>query len=165
MIRINREKLGLMELKPTMAHKWVDGNVVDVPIESIKEGDKLLVYPGERIPIDGVLDSIDRRVSKETRDLEDLMGIEKKVEASENKFHQILMDIAIIIFLLKRFASVDESVITGESNPIIKTEGSLLFAGTTNIRVRIYINASYNILFIIGRIPATGNFNESNKFP
>lgn len=45
----------LLELQPTMAHVLRDGNEIEVPVESVKVEDTLLVRPGERIPVDGVV--------------------------------------------------------------------------------------------------------------
>jgi Cu+-exporting ATPase len=43
----------LLELQPTMARIIKDGKEVDLPIDEVKEGDIILVKPGEKIPIDG----------------------------------------------------------------------------------------------------------------
>jgi Cu2+-exporting ATPase len=44
----------LAKLMPSDAHRLKsDGSTEDVPIEELKEGDKVLVKPGEKIPVDG----------------------------------------------------------------------------------------------------------------
>ena len=44
----------LAKLMPSEAHKLLpDGSTVDVSLEDIKVGDKVLVKPGEKIPVDG----------------------------------------------------------------------------------------------------------------
>jgi len=43
----------LLELQPTMARIIKDGKEIDLPIDEVKEGDIILVKPGEKIPIDG----------------------------------------------------------------------------------------------------------------
>jgi Cu+-exporting ATPase len=43
----------LLELQPTMARVIKDGKEIDLPIDEVKEGDIILVKPGEKIPIDG----------------------------------------------------------------------------------------------------------------
>jgi Cu2+-exporting ATPase len=44
----------LARLMPSNAHKVMpDGSTEDVPVEEIKEGDKVLIKPGEKIPVDG----------------------------------------------------------------------------------------------------------------
>ena len=80
-----RERTGsairaLLDLAPKRARLVRDGQEIDVPLEAIKEGDRLRVRPGEKIPVDGqVLDgltSIDESmitgesmpVEKQTRD-------------------------------------------------------------------------------------------------
>lgn len=43
----------LMGLSAKMAHKKVDGDFVDVPLDQVQKGDILLVKSGEKIPTDG----------------------------------------------------------------------------------------------------------------
>ncbi len=46
----------MVKLLPSEAHLLKeDGSIVDVPIEKLKPGDKVLVRPGEKIPVDGVV--------------------------------------------------------------------------------------------------------------
>lgn len=45
----------LMDLSPKNATLIRDGREVAVPVESVKVGDVILVKPGEKIPVDGVL--------------------------------------------------------------------------------------------------------------
>lgn len=46
----------LLELGAKFAHfQQNDGSIKDVPIESLKKGDVVLVKPGEKIPIDGII--------------------------------------------------------------------------------------------------------------
>jgi Cu+-exporting ATPase len=44
---------GLMELAPDIAVRLEDGQRREVPVADIREGDVLLVRPGERVPVDG----------------------------------------------------------------------------------------------------------------
>lgn len=46
---------GLMELAPARALRLADGRTEDVPVEELQVGDVILVRPGERIPMDGVV--------------------------------------------------------------------------------------------------------------
>jgi Cu+-exporting ATPase len=46
---------GLLRLQPTTALRVVDGNAEEVDIELIGTGDQILVRPGDRIPLDGVV--------------------------------------------------------------------------------------------------------------
>jgi Cu+-exporting ATPase len=43
----------LVQLQPKTATVFRNGKEVDLPVESIQEGDTILVRPGERIPTDG----------------------------------------------------------------------------------------------------------------
>ena len=45
----------LLELQPTMARVIKDGKEIDLPIDEVHTGDIILVKPGEKIPIDGVV--------------------------------------------------------------------------------------------------------------
>ena len=45
----------LLELKPTMARVLLNGKEIDLPIEDVQEGTIILVKPGEKIPIDGIV--------------------------------------------------------------------------------------------------------------
>lgn len=45
----------LLDLQPRMAHVIRDGSESEVPVESVKVGDILVIRPGERIPVDGVV--------------------------------------------------------------------------------------------------------------
>jgi Cu+-exporting ATPase len=45
----------LLELQPTMARVVKDGKEVDLPIDEVQIGDTIIVKPGEKIPIDGVV--------------------------------------------------------------------------------------------------------------
>lgn len=45
----------LLELQPTMARVVKDGKEVDLPIDKVQTGDTIIVKPGEKIPIDGVV--------------------------------------------------------------------------------------------------------------
>lgn len=46
----------LIGLQPKTARVLHNGSEQDVPIEAVKKGDRILVRPGERIPVDGVLE-------------------------------------------------------------------------------------------------------------
>src|SRR5208337_3648711 len=45
----------LLDLQPRMAHVIRDGSETEIPVESVKVGDILVIRPGERIPVDGVV--------------------------------------------------------------------------------------------------------------
>ena len=45
----------LLDLQPRVATLLVDGGEKVVPIRSVKPGDRVLIRPGERIPVDGVV--------------------------------------------------------------------------------------------------------------
>ena len=45
----------LRQLRPEVAHRWVDGREEDVAVSALRVGDVLRVKPGERLPSDGVI--------------------------------------------------------------------------------------------------------------
>ncbi len=78
----------LMDLQPRTAKVLRDGREEEVPVELVQEGDIVVVRPGERIPVDGVI--------------------------------------------AEGFASIDESMITGESIPVDKAAGDPVIGATIN---------------------------------
>lgn len=78
----------LARLIPATAHVIRDGRIVDLPTEKVRKGDRLLVKPGEKVPIDGVV--------------------------------------------IKGAGAVNESMITGESFPVMKKNGDTVIGGTIN---------------------------------
>ncbi|MCI0820865.1 MAG: heavy metal translocating P-type ATPase [Chloroflexi bacterium] len=88
----------LMGLQPRTARVIRDGEEADVPITDVVPDDLVVVRPGERIPVDGV------------------------VTAGSS--------------------SVDESMLTGESLPIDKGEGSGVSGGTINLTGSVTFRAT-----------------------
>ena len=78
----------LIRLQPKSARVLKDGQHVDTPIDDIGVGDLILVRPGEKLPVDGVVEE----------------GV----------------------------STVDESMLTGESAPIEKSQGSEVYGATLN---------------------------------
>ncbi len=79
----------LVQLLPSEAHLLTDsGDTEEVPVAELSEGDKVLVKPGEKIPVDG------------------------EIAAGHS--------------------SVDESMVTGESIPVEKSEGEEVIGGSVN---------------------------------
>ena len=78
----------LVKIMPSVAHLIKDGQTVDVKVETLKPGDRVLVKPGEKIPVDGAV------IEGET--------------------------------------SVNESMLTGESQPVTKKTGDNVIGGSIN---------------------------------
>lgn len=53
--RARKELSSLVERAPRAVHRYEDGQLADPPIEEVRPGDRLLVKPGEIVPVDGVL--------------------------------------------------------------------------------------------------------------
>jgi cation transport ATPase len=47
----------LLDLEPDLAHVVRDGRDIDVPLEEVRVGDLVRIRPGERMSVDGVVDS------------------------------------------------------------------------------------------------------------
>lgn len=54
----------LLKLAPATAHKLVNGEVKTVAVDSVMSGDILRVKPGEKIPVDGTIDSSSAHVDE-----------------------------------------------------------------------------------------------------
>ena len=78
----------LMRLKPRTARVIRDGDEIDIAVEEVVKGDRILVRPGEKIPTDGQV--------------------------------------------VSGTSTVDESMLTGESMPVIKETGHQVYAATMN---------------------------------
>lgn len=79
----------LVKLMPEKAHVIHEGGeTMDMPVSSLKKGDRILVRPGEKIPIDGIV--------------------------------------------FEGGSSVDESMITGEANPVDKAPDDEIVGGSIN---------------------------------
>ncbi|HEY0003582.1 MAG TPA: heavy metal translocating P-type ATPase [Pyrinomonadaceae bacterium] len=78
----------LIGLQPRTARVIREGSETDIPVEEVVKGDVLIVRPGEKIPVDGVV--------------------------------------------LEGTSTVDESMLTGESLPVLKTSGAEVFGATIN---------------------------------
>ncbi len=78
----------LMGLQPKTARIIRSGGEQDIPVQEVLAGDIVIVRPGERIPVDGIV--------------------------------------------VKGRSTVDESIITGESLPVSKTEGDEVIGSTIN---------------------------------
>ena len=78
----------LMQLAPETAYRITDDGEEEVALGDVKQGDRLRVRPGEKIPVDGTV--------------------------------------------LDGSSSVDESMLTGEPIPVLKSEGDEITGGTLN---------------------------------
>ncbi len=89
---------GLMELRPDTALLVDENGQWEVPATMIKVGDTVLVKPGERVPLDGVVSS--------------------------------------------GSGSVNEAMLTGESLPVTKSEGSQVIGGSVSVDGALYVRVS-----------------------
>jgi len=78
----------LVKLMPTNAHLIENNDTRDVKIDELESGSKVLVRPGEKIPVDGVI--------------------------------------------YEGESSINESMVTGESKPVTKSENDKVIGGTVN---------------------------------
>lgn len=96
--RASKEIKALLKLQAKEARVITDEGEVMMPIEAVKERFIVLVKPGERIPVDGVI-----------------------VEGQ---------------------SSIDESVVTGESIPVLKRENDEVIGGSLNVSSPIKIKVT-----------------------
>jgi P-type Cu2+ transporter len=79
----------LAKLMPSSAHKIMpDRSTIDVPLSELSVGDRVIIKPGEKIPVDGEI--------------------------------------------IRGSTSIDESMLTGESEPIFKEVGGEVIGGSIN---------------------------------
>jgi Cu2+-exporting ATPase len=79
----------LVKLMPSSAHKIMsDNNIMDVPLDELTVGDKVVIKPGEKVPVDGEI--------------------------------------------IRGNTSIDESMLTGESEPLFKESGAEVIGGSIN---------------------------------
>lgn len=65
--RATRAIEALMALRPTIAHKVSpDGSVGDVPVAELAPGDRVVVRPGERVPVDGAVERGETHIDEAT---------------------------------------------------------------------------------------------------
>jgi Cu2+-exporting ATPase len=88
----------LVKLIPPTANLLKNGEATEVPTARLKVGDVVLVKPGEKVPIDGVV--------------------------------------------IKGETSVNEAMVTGESKPVEKREGSQVIGGTLNAEGAIQVQVA-----------------------
>src|SRR5581483_4127115 len=70
----------LMDLQPPQARVLADGVESEIPVEQVRAGDTVVVRPGERIPVDGVVSSGESAVDEAMLTGES-MPVEKSVGA------------------------------------------------------------------------------------
>ena len=68
----------LMQLRPVYAHLIREQEEIDVPLEQVHVGDQLLVRPGEKIPVDGIV-----LVGRSSLDESMMTGESRQVEKQE----------------------------------------------------------------------------------
>jgi Cu+-exporting ATPase len=54
--RLSDAVRALVALQPKAAQRWNEGQLEEVPVEALGVGDRVLVRPGERIPVDGTVE-------------------------------------------------------------------------------------------------------------
>lgn len=73
----------LVKLMPSEAHKLEDGNVHDVKVSDLKNEDRVLVKPGEKIPVDGTI--MDGRSA-----IDESMLTGESVPVEKEKGHEVI---------------------------------------------------------------------------
>ena len=89
---------GLMSMQAETARVLRDGDEIEVPVDEVEVGDVMVVRPGEKIPVDGVV--------------------------------------------VKGRSNVDESMVTGESDPVTKESGDEVIGATVNQAGRLKVEAT-----------------------
>ena len=95
----------LMNLRPDVAHVIREGKTLVVPVEEVAVGETLLVQPGERIPIDGIV--------------------------TEGQ------------------STLDTSALTGESMPMVVSQGEKVISGAVNLQGVLRIKATPSFILLM----------------
>ena len=112
----------LLDLQPRGATVLKDGEETLLPIRAIKTDDIVLVKPGERIAVDGLV--------------------------------------------IAGRSSVDESMLTGESTPVVKQKGEAVCAGTTSINGALQVRVEATLKkTALGRIIHLVEDAQASKAP
>ncbi len=102
----------LMDLRPEIARVERSGVVIEVPVASVQSGELVVIRPGERVPVDGVI--------------------------------------------AQGMSQLNESMITGESMPVVKEGGDAVIGGAINgdgmLRVQVTAVGSESTLARIIRL-------------
>ncbi|MBD1384624.1 heavy metal translocating P-type ATPase [Mucilaginibacter rigui] len=118
----SRELELLVQLMPSTAHLIQENGTADVKTETLKEGDLILVKPGEKIAADGL------------------------VEEGESY--------------------LNESMLTGESKPVLKIKGQKVIAGSVNgngsLKVRVTHSSKDSYLFKVVDLVRSAQDAKSN---
>jgi Cu+-exporting ATPase len=110
------------KMQPETVHLLRDGEEVQVPLAEVHSGDLLVVRPGERIPVDGVV----------------TVGT----------------------------SSIDESLITGESVPVVRSKGDRLIGGSVNFDGALtYRATSVGADSVLGQMLRLMEQAQSSKAP
>ncbi len=95
--RAKREMTALLDNAPTKAHILKGGKEIDVPAKDVRQGDKIIIRPGEVVPVDAEI--------------------------------------------LEGTSTFDESSLTGESVPEVRTVGAEVLSGAVNVEGRVVAKA------------------------
>ncbi len=106
----------LLDLEPDLAHVVRDGRDVDVPLEEVRVGDVVRVRPGERMSVDGVVESggsdVDESlVTGEPKLIEKRPG-DQTISGSLNGHGTLLVRVSVVgeeSFLRKVIRSVEDA--------------------------------------------------------
>ena len=113
---------GFTALRPEMAAVMREGVEQRVPIEEVGSGEMVIVRPGERLPVDGVV--------------------------------------------REGTSSVDESLLTGEARPVVRTEGDQVIGGSLNYDGLLrYQATSVGKSSLLGQIVALMESAQASKAP
>ena len=106
----------LLDLEPDVAHVVRDGKEIEVPLEELRVGDLVRLRPGERVPVDGVVESgasdVDESlVTGEPKLIEKVPG-DKTISGSLNGHGTLLVRVTVVgdeSFLRQVIRSVEDA--------------------------------------------------------
>ncbi|MBU2539772.1 cation-translocating P-type ATPase [Patescibacteria group bacterium] len=79
----------LLKLKPKKARIEKDGKIVEIPIEKVKKGDRVIIKLGERVPVDGFIEDGEAEIDQSL-----LTG--ESISVSKKKGDEILSSTTVV---------------------------------------------------------------------
>lgn len=136
----------LLKLVPLIAHKVVGEKTEDVSVETIEVGDHLLVRPGERIPVDGIIIDGESSIDQSTITGESMPVFAKKKTRVFTGTRNITKAIVVENTTLREDTAVERVVKLIEEAETKQSKQEQFVARFERIYVNVVLLGSFAIL-------------------
>ena len=99
---VNKSKksiANLLELRPDYANLLVDGKIVASPLEEVKVGDIIVVKPGEKVPLDGIVIEGSSRINTSALTGE---SVPRKVQENDSILSGVINEVSVLKIKVQR---------------------------------------------------------------